>query len=320
MANMKAAARVTDLHTCPLVDGLKPHVGGPITSGMPKVLLEGQPAARVTDVATCVGPPDAIASGDLTVWIGGKPAARLTDTTAHGGKIMSGCTTVYLGDPTQDDKDLAPLLAYLCPEAASRFDTLRREGWTLLAYDSGEWPDEVFNGKKWVKKPMSFGGETSQDTKTMKLNLSQDPGDNAATVFHESTHTQQPPAQPWPEKEYDAYKKEEEFRIKKGLPPHDPSFRTKDAAGNTVVNEAAIRKQIDKEYPYAATSSPAPGGAGPRIPDQIISKLPGNRVKVQRGDGSIYQRPAKRGDKIPHDLVTQPATGRPVNLNKMRCP
>ena len=52
------------MHTCPLSDGPKPHVGGPILPpGAPTVLIGGMPAARVGDMATCVGPPDAIAHG-----------------------------------------------------------------------------------------------------------------------------------------------------------------------------------------------------------------------------------------------------------------
>jgi uncharacterized Zn-binding protein involved in type VI secretion len=55
------------------------------------------PAATVGDMATCVGPPDAIAMGSTTVMIGGKPAARMGDTTAHGGSIVMGCPTVMIG-------------------------------------------------------------------------------------------------------------------------------------------------------------------------------------------------------------------------------
>lgn len=65
------AARVTDTHTCPQVTGVVPHEGGPIVTGSVTVLIVGQPAARVGDVATCVGPPDAIALGCPTVLIGG---------------------------------------------------------------------------------------------------------------------------------------------------------------------------------------------------------------------------------------------------------
>ena len=92
------AARVGDMHVCPMVTVLVPHVGGPILppGGIP-VLIGGMPAARVTDMCTCVGPPDVIALGSFKVLIGGMPAARLGDMTAHGGSIILGCPTVLIG-------------------------------------------------------------------------------------------------------------------------------------------------------------------------------------------------------------------------------
>ena len=95
---MPPAARITDMHTCPMFDGPKPHVGGPILPpGCPTVLIGMLPAARVGDMATCVGPPDTIVKGSATVMIGGMPAARLGDNCAHGGVIVLGCPTVLIG-------------------------------------------------------------------------------------------------------------------------------------------------------------------------------------------------------------------------------
>ncbi len=92
------AARVTDLHVCPMVTVLVPHVGGPILPpGCPTVLIGKLPAARISDMATCVGPPDIIVMGSFTVLIGGLPAARSLDTTAHGGTIVMGLPTVLIG-------------------------------------------------------------------------------------------------------------------------------------------------------------------------------------------------------------------------------
>jgi uncharacterized Zn-binding protein involved in type VI secretion len=91
------AARVTDMHVCPMVTVLVPHVGGPILPpGGMTVLIGGLPAARVTDMATCVGPPDVIVLGSFTVLIGGLPAARVSDMTAHGGSIVLGSFTVLI--------------------------------------------------------------------------------------------------------------------------------------------------------------------------------------------------------------------------------
>lgn len=96
------AARVGDLHVCPMVTpGLPPvpHVGGPILPpGMPTVLIGGLPAATVGDMCVCVGPPDSIIKGSFTVLIGGRPAARMGDSTVHGGVITLGCPNVLIGD------------------------------------------------------------------------------------------------------------------------------------------------------------------------------------------------------------------------------
>jgi uncharacterized Zn-binding protein involved in type VI secretion len=92
------AARITDMHTCPMFTGPVPHVGGPILPpGCPTVLIGKLPAARVGDMATCTGPPDVIAKGSVTVLIGKQPAARMGDLTAHGGVIVLGCPMVLIG-------------------------------------------------------------------------------------------------------------------------------------------------------------------------------------------------------------------------------
>lgn len=94
----KPAARITDMHVCPMVTGVVPHVGGPILPpGAPTVLIGGMPAARMGDMCTCTGPPDSIILGSATVLIGGQPAARMGDMTAHGGSIIAGCPTVLIG-------------------------------------------------------------------------------------------------------------------------------------------------------------------------------------------------------------------------------
>jgi uncharacterized Zn-binding protein involved in type VI secretion len=96
---MPPAARLTDMHVCPMVTGLVPHVGGPIVApGEPTVLIEFLPAARATDMAVCVGPPDMIAMGSPTVFIGSLMAARMGDPTVHGGVIVIGAPTVIIGE------------------------------------------------------------------------------------------------------------------------------------------------------------------------------------------------------------------------------
>ena len=96
---MPPAARIGDMHTCPMVNpGPVPHVGGPVVKGQLNVLTMGMPQARISDQCVCAGPPDVIIKGSATVICGGLPAARLGDNTAHGGVIVSGAPTVLIGD------------------------------------------------------------------------------------------------------------------------------------------------------------------------------------------------------------------------------
>ena len=96
---MPPAARVSDMHTCPMVNGTVPHVGGPILPpGCPTVMIGFLLAARVGDMATCAGPPDTIVKGSPTVMIGGMPAARVGDMTTHGGVITLGHVPTMIGD------------------------------------------------------------------------------------------------------------------------------------------------------------------------------------------------------------------------------
>jgi uncharacterized Zn-binding protein involved in type VI secretion len=94
-------ARVTDMHLCPMVTpGVPPipHVGGPILPPCAITVLVGElPAARVTDMALCIGPPDMIVMGSVTVLIEELPAARILDPEMHGGMIILGEFTVLVG-------------------------------------------------------------------------------------------------------------------------------------------------------------------------------------------------------------------------------
>ena len=95
---MPPAARIGDQHTCPMVTGYVSHVGGPVSAGLPTVLIGNAPAARAGDMTTCVGPPDSVLVGSASVLIGNQPAARQGDFTVHGGKLSVGCPTVLIGE------------------------------------------------------------------------------------------------------------------------------------------------------------------------------------------------------------------------------
>jgi uncharacterized Zn-binding protein involved in type VI secretion len=98
---MPPAARISDMHTCPMVTpGVPPipHVGGPIITGSPNTITGNMPQARVTDQLTCVGPPDVIVKGSPTVFVNNLMAARISDLTVHGGVIVTGFPTVIIGE------------------------------------------------------------------------------------------------------------------------------------------------------------------------------------------------------------------------------
>lgn len=98
---MPPAATLTSFHECPMETPAVPpipHVGGPVVGpGAPTVLIGGLPAARVTDMLVCVGPPDVIVSGAPNVLIEGLPAAYMGSETAHGGTIVVGVPNVMIG-------------------------------------------------------------------------------------------------------------------------------------------------------------------------------------------------------------------------------
>ena len=114
------------MHTCPLVSGTVPHVGGPILPTCAITVITCSMAqARVGDMLTCVGPPDTIIKGSATVMVNNMPAARMGDTTAHGGVIVIGAPTVIIGDAGGGGGGgAAPVLAaagsYLAPAAQAK--------------------------------------------------------------------------------------------------------------------------------------------------------------------------------------------------------
>lgn len=96
---MPPAARISDMHTCPMVaPGPCPHVGGPIIKGAATVITGMMPQARVSDTLVCCCVPDVIAKGSPTVLVEMMMAARIGDNTVHGGVIVSGCPTVIIGE------------------------------------------------------------------------------------------------------------------------------------------------------------------------------------------------------------------------------
>lgn len=95
---MKPAATVNCNHVCPMFDGNKPHVGGPVSQGAGKTFIGNKPAACQGHQLRCNSPAaPVIQSGSSTVFIEGRPAARMGDPTSHGGTIIEGSATVFIG-------------------------------------------------------------------------------------------------------------------------------------------------------------------------------------------------------------------------------
>ena len=111
------AARVTDLHVCPLCV-----VPSPILPpGAMTVIIGGLPAARMTDKCVCVPPPpappipppfDPIIMGSPTVHIMGLPAARMTDPTTKGGMILPPCCPTVMIGPVGVAPPAMPAIAF----------------------------------------------------------------------------------------------------------------------------------------------------------------------------------------------------------------
>lgn len=139
------AARVGDMHICPMFDGPKPHMGGPIMPpGNPNVLVGGMPAATIGNMCTCVGPPDSISEGKFTVLIGGAPAAAMGHQCLHGGMISIGCPIVHYGGSSL--KSSNPLvsvpglleLVIMSPTLVGKLDSLLAAGWEFSFGEVGK--------------------------------------------------------------------------------------------------------------------------------------------------------------------------------------
>jgi len=152
------AARVGDMHVCPMVTpGVPPvpHVGGPILPpATPTVLIGKMPAATLGALCTCVGPPDSIVKGSMAVLIGKKPAARMGDLTAHGGSIVAGLPTVLIGDP------IGVAIANASAMLAKKLEELDK--WDEAA---------KANARKWMGDDSEATRQMLKDRITKELNL-----------------------------------------------------------------------------------------------------------------------------------------------------
>ena len=197
------------------------------------------------------------------------------------------------------------------PEDKTFLADLQARGVTITAFDRIYFEDPYYDGTQWTTRHFEAGGTT--DGTDITMIRSTDAVENAATIYHEGVHTGQPVSMAWRDKEYDAYIKEDGWRIAHGLPPHDPSFRTTDASGKQVTNDATVRAMVDKDYP-GVTVKTSTGAV-----EQVIGKAASGETIAKRADGSVYTRSPNPGDSFPApDAVTEPPQGLPVDLSKLR--
>ncbi len=212
------------------------------------------------------------------------------------------------------DPWIQDILAIMCPQDKAFLQDLKARGVTITAYDAIHFDDPYYDCKNWTTKPFEAAGTTSCEPPPPHIDMirSASAEENAATVYHEGVHTN--PSQDgmrWRDKEYDAYVKEDRWRISHGLPPHEPSFR----ASNGQTDQAAIKAFVDKEYP-GVTSKPTHGAA----PEQVVGKDPSGLTIVQRADRTTYKRKPKKGDSFSGSQTTVPPGGLDIDVNKLQCP
>lgn len=321
-----AATSVGPAHPAP-PPGVPP---SPILVGSPTVFIHGKPAVRWApsgDAAVCgvfLGDPKL--SATRTVFIGNTaPASPGLDLppvlppALDGEEGASADTELAVlrkkGAPSFSppplDSWLKEILKLMCPKDRAFLDTLRATGVQITAFDEIYFDDPYYDGTKWTTKRFEAAGST--DGKEINMIRSSSAAENAATIYHEGVHTQQSPSMEWRDQEYDAYAKEDAWRISHGLPPHDPSFRTTDAAGKPATNVGAIRAMVDKEYPGVTVAST---GAKP---DKVVGKTASGKTLLERSDKSRYARPPRKGDSFPGKQTSVPPSGIKVDMSQMKC-
>lgn len=141
-----------DKHECSLCSGA-------VAKGAKNILIGGQPAARMGDPCTCLG-PDTITSGSLSVMFGGQPAARVGDKTTYSGAVSTGFPTVLIGDhrpaPPPEEEDPPEPRPTLVNVAFELMDDRMGKPMKNLAYRL-ELPDGSFrqgntDGQGWLRE------------------------------------------------------------------------------------------------------------------------------------------------------------------------
>jgi uncharacterized Zn-binding protein involved in type VI secretion len=292
------AAKVMSLETCPL-NQPRPHIGGYVLLGSFDVFIEGLPAARLMDLVMCFGDPrtNFVASGSSSVAIDQKPAGRVTDKTFHGGLIVTGAATVFIGGDTVGGWTVAGVRDRLCkadPAFVSKLQSSPLKinvmapgaGYMARRYDGKSWNDEF-------RPVMGFNppGETN-------VTADQSEADAANSLYHEWYHADNGHSYTCAN-EYDTEKATEQWAIDHGEPEGRPGFRKKDSTGKTVVNDAAVKKFVEESCGPVVPRA-TPGGATPKQPDSVVGHNPANGKTIMERDDAgktRYERPPKKDDE-----------------------
>jgi hypothetical protein len=251
----------------------------------------------------------------------GKGACRLTDKMFHNHQ-----NTVNMGGLLQAilvmlglSWDVDSLLKILCDKDK---DVVKKAGTIkVLAVDPLVFDDPIYQGGKWTTKEFHAGGTQSPGKIQITRNMS--PKDAATVLYHELIHADQPDTMSWPEKEYDAYKRTEEWSIERGLPSQHPEFRTSgpmppgaSGPGRPVVDEAAIKRKVDEWYPFTPPST-----SGAPTPPQVVGKsADGKEVIVEDSSGNQSTRPVKEGDTFAAAKPRNPTNEEEIPPTDFKCP
>jgi len=160
------ASRIGDMHVCPQVTVLVPHVGGPLILGSFTVIVGAMPQSRVTDMLICVGPPDAVQMGEPTVQVGMAGAAGF-------GSLMMGLGMA-----------LGSMLGHLMGSSANPTVNIEIKGDAAFQASARAALIKIFatrSGAEWLRQ-MGINGQKVTITPTNTQNGSCTPGDwkNAA--------------------------------------------------------------------------------------------------------------------------------------------
>jgi uncharacterized Zn-binding protein involved in type VI secretion len=175
----KMIVTVGDTHSCPMVSGTVPHVGGTVISGCSSVLLGNSPVARMGDKVLCTGTGmiATIIQGDANVLIGGKPIAYVGCMTSHGGFLTSGkanalitgnCPTKIVTMPIEDIEfpDITvknKVLAYLAGHSNKLNEAIVNQALLKQAAQDNEGEPKVYN-YQWKKEKTVV-----RDSKVLKI-------------------------------------------------------------------------------------------------------------------------------------------------------